>query len=82
MALYAGFTDISLRRSDLEIMAGKDADEAVSMVMSIGPAGEILRLQGERAAHLHGQIAAALHEACASSCARTGPSGRPPPPGS
>jgi hypothetical protein len=32
------------------------------MVMSIGPAGEILRLQGERAAHLHPQVEAALRE--------------------
>ena len=60
--VYAGFTDISLRRSDIDIMAGNDADEALDMVMSIGPAGEILRLQGERAAHLHGQVRAALRE--------------------
>ncbi len=37
-------------------------DEAVEFVMSIGPAGEILRLAGERAAHLHGPVAAALRE--------------------
>ena len=43
-------------------MAGKDVDEAVEMVMSIGPAGEILRLQGERAAHLHGQVEQQLRE--------------------
>jgi SAM-dependent methyltransferase len=59
---YAGFTDLSLTRSDIDIMAGKDADEAVEMVMSIGPAGEILRLQGERAAHLHGQVEQELRE--------------------
>jgi ubiquinone/menaquinone biosynthesis C-methylase UbiE len=58
----AGFEDISLTRSDIPIMAGKDAEEAVAMVMSIGPAGEILRLQGERAAHLHPQVEAALRE--------------------
>ena len=60
--VYAGFTDISLRRSDTDIMAGKDADEAIEMVMSIGPAGEILRLQGERATHLHDQVKDALRE--------------------
>ena len=60
--VYAGFEDISLRRSDIDIMAGKDADEAIEMVMSIGPAGEILRLQGERAAHLHGEVKEALRE--------------------
>jgi SAM-dependent methyltransferase len=60
--VYAGFENISLRRSDIDIMAGKDADEAIEMVMSIGPAGEILRLQGERAAHLHDQVKDALRE--------------------
>ena len=31
-------------------------------MMSLGPAGEIIRLSGERAAHLHGDIDAALRE--------------------
>jgi ubiquinone/menaquinone biosynthesis C-methylase UbiE len=62
---HAGFADISLTRSDLDIMGGTDIDEALDLVMSIGPAGEILRLQGERAAHLHGQVEAALREGMA-----------------
>ena len=62
---HAGFADISLMRSDLDIMGGKDIDEALDLVMSIGPAGEILRLQGESAAHLHGQVEAALREGMA-----------------
>jgi hypothetical protein len=33
--------------------------------MSIGPAGEIIRLQGERAEHLHDDIRAALREGLA-----------------
>ena len=60
--LSAGFIDISLRRCDLPIMIGRDVDEAVQFVMALGPAGEILRLAGERAAHLHAPIAEALHE--------------------
>jgi ubiquinone/menaquinone biosynthesis C-methylase UbiE len=60
--MAAGFTDISLTRSDIPIMGGKTIDEAIEMVMSIGPAGEILRLQGERAAHLHPQVEAALRD--------------------
>ncbi len=60
--LSAGFKEISLRRCDLPIMIGSDLDEAAAMVMSIGPAGEILRLAGDRAAHLHEPIAAALQE--------------------
>jgi SAM-dependent methyltransferase len=60
--IHAGFEDISLRRCDLPIMGGRDLDEALDLVMSIGPAGEILRLQGERAAHLHEPIRQALCE--------------------
>ena len=33
--------------------------------MAMGPAGEILRLAGDRAAHLHGQVDAALREGLA-----------------
>jgi hypothetical protein len=33
--------------------------------MSIGPAGEILRLAGERATHLYGPVAEALREGMA-----------------
>ena len=60
--LHSGFTDISLTRCDIEIMSGKDADEAIEMVMSIGPAGEILRLQGDRAAHLLPEVEKALRD--------------------
>jgi ubiquinone/menaquinone biosynthesis C-methylase UbiE len=61
----AGFTDIALNRCDIPIVIGKDLEEAREMVMAIGPAGEILRLAGDRAAHLHGQVEAALHEGLA-----------------
>ena len=60
--LSAGFESISLLRCDKPILIGNDLDEAVEFVMSIGPAGEILRLAGERAAHLHEPVAAALRE--------------------
>jgi SAM-dependent methyltransferase len=63
--VHAGFTDISLTRCDLDLMGGTNLDEALDLVMSIGPAGEILRLQGDRAAHLHGQVDAALREGMA-----------------
>jgi SAM-dependent methyltransferase len=63
--ISAGFTDIALHRRDLPIMIGADLDEAVSLVMNLGPAGEILRLAGDRAAHLHGAVSDALHEALA-----------------
>jgi SAM-dependent methyltransferase len=60
--IHSGFEDISLRRCDLDIMGGRDLDEALDLVMAIGPAGEILRLQGDRIAHLLPQIDAALRE--------------------
>lgn len=70
--LSAGFEGVSLRRCDLPILIGRDVDEAVDLVMAIGPAGEILRLQGERADHLHEPIRAALSEGFAD---WTGPDG-------
>jgi SAM-dependent methyltransferase len=63
--LHSGFSDISLTRCDLDILGGTDLDEALDLVMSIGPAGEILRLQGDRAAHLLPQVDAALREGLA-----------------
>jgi SAM-dependent methyltransferase len=61
--LHAGFTDISLRRCDLPILLGNDVEEAIDLTMALGPPGEILRLQGDRAAHLHEPIRDALREA-------------------
>src|SRR3954452_3473447 len=61
--LHAGYTDVALRRCDIPIQVGRDVDEAIDLVMSLGPAGEILRLAGDSAAHLHGDIDAALREA-------------------
>ena len=63
--LSAGFKEVSLRRHDEPIVIGRDLDEAVDFVMSIGPAGEILRLAGERAAHLHRPVAEALRDGLA-----------------
>lgn len=61
----AGFSDIALQRCDIPITIGRDLDEALELVMALGPAGEILRLAGARAAHLHGQVEAALREGLA-----------------
>ncbi len=61
----AGFRDIAFRRCDIPISVGKDLEEALELVMALGPAGEILRLAGDRAAHLHGQVEAALREGLA-----------------
>jgi hypothetical protein len=65
MLKHAGFEDIELKRQDLVIKTGETLEHAVDLVMSIGPAGEILRLQGDRAAHLIPQVETALREGLA-----------------
>ena len=60
--LGAGYTDIEFHRNDIPITIGKDIDEAVEFVMALGPAGEILRLAGDRAAHLHDRVIAAVRD--------------------
>lgn len=60
--LHAGWEDVSLRRCDIAIQIGRDMDEAIGLVKALGPAGELLRLAGDRAAHLHGEVDAALRE--------------------
>jgi len=62
VVLRAGFAEVALQRCDIPILVGNDVDEAIELVMSLGPAGEILRLAGERAAHLHGEVDVALRE--------------------
>jgi hypothetical protein len=60
--VHAGFTGIALHRCDIPILIGRDVEEAIDLVMSLGPAGEILRLAGDGAAHLHDDVHAALRE--------------------
>lgn len=56
----AGFESIELRRSDLPMRMGADLDGAVDLVMSIGPAGEVLRLWGDRAEEIRPRITAEI----------------------
>jgi SAM-dependent methyltransferase len=58
--MHAGFSDITLERCDRPITIGRDVSEAIDLVMAVGPAGQILRLQGDHAAHLHGNVHDAL----------------------
>jgi ubiquinone/menaquinone biosynthesis C-methylase UbiE len=58
--MHAGYSEITLHRCDIPIAVGSDVEEAIELVMSMGPAGEILRLLGDRAKHLHGEIHDAL----------------------
>jgi SAM-dependent methyltransferase len=56
----AGFEEIGLRRSDLPMRMGDTVEDAVDLTMAIGPAGEVLRLWGERAEEIRPQIAVEL----------------------
>lgn len=58
----AGFEGITLRRCDLPIWMGADLAEAAEFVMALGPAGEILRLLGERAAGMTPAVTEALQD--------------------
>ncbi|HXF32521.1 MAG TPA: class I SAM-dependent methyltransferase [Solirubrobacterales bacterium] len=58
----AGFEAIELRRNDLPMPMGS-LDEAVDMTMAIGPAGEVLRLWGDRAEEIRPRIASEIRAA-------------------
>ncbi|HEX8075082.1 MAG TPA: class I SAM-dependent methyltransferase [Thermoleophilaceae bacterium] len=60
--LHSGFTDVVLHRCEIPILVGHDVEEAIDLVMALGPAGEILRLAGDRAAHMHDEVRAALRD--------------------
>ena len=62
---HAGFEDIELKRQDLVIKIGETLDHAVELVMSIGPAGEVLRLWGDRVDEIRPRVHAALLEGMA-----------------
>jgi len=61
----AGFEEISLQRSDLPLKIGNDLDHAVEFNMSLGPAGEVLRLWEDRIDEIRPKIATDLREALA-----------------
>lgn len=57
---HAGFEDVVLHRCDIPILIGHDLDEALELVEALGPAGELLRLAGDEAAHLRPRVDAEL----------------------
>jgi SAM-dependent methyltransferase len=58
----AGFEEVALRRSDIEIKIGDDLDAAVEFTMALGPAGEVIRLSGDQADEVRPAIEAGLRE--------------------
>jgi SAM-dependent methyltransferase len=61
----AGFEQISLQRCDLPIKLGDDLDGAVALTTALGPAGEVLRLWGDRVDEIRPKIAAEIGAALA-----------------
>jgi hypothetical protein len=61
----AGFEEIALRRCDLPLKIGNDLEHAVEFNMALGPAGEVLRLWGDRVDEIRPEIASRLREALA-----------------
>jgi ubiquinone/menaquinone biosynthesis C-methylase UbiE len=61
----AGFEAIELRRSDLPLRMGMSLHDAAELTMALGPAGEVLRLWGDRAGEIRPTIAAEIRAALA-----------------
>jgi SAM-dependent methyltransferase len=59
----AGFEEISLRRCDIPIKIGDDLDSAVELMLALGPAGEVLRLWGDRVEEIRPKISREIREA-------------------
>ena len=57
-----GFADTTLRRCDIEYLMGSDLDEALEVVMALGPAAELIRVNEEEGEAKRPEIAAALRE--------------------
>ncbi len=63
MMTAAGYDEIEFRRVDAPVVVGKDVNDAIAFQLAIGPAGEVFREAGPRAAEKREQIEAALAEA-------------------
>jgi len=56
----AGWADIALNRSDQPALIGQTVEQAVGLVCSIGPAGELIRVNEERGEEVRPEIEAAI----------------------
>jgi ubiquinone/menaquinone biosynthesis C-methylase UbiE len=61
----AGFREIAFERSDADLRLGDNLDAAVDLALTIGPAGERVRLAGDRALARLDEIRAAVRAAVA-----------------
>ena len=58
----AGFEDIELTARDFDYHLGRDLDEAIDGLLAIGPAAELVRINGDHGESKRPEIAAALAE--------------------
>lgn len=58
----AGFEEVTLTRCDRPIRIGNDLDHAIDLVMSLGPAGEVIRLAGDAAEEIRPTLAKEIRE--------------------
>jgi SAM-dependent methyltransferase len=63
--MHAGFTDVTFRRNDLDMLSGDSMERAIGLVLALGPGAEVVRLLGDRATHALPQIRAELEEGLA-----------------
>jgi SAM-dependent methyltransferase len=61
----AGFESVALHRCDIDYLMGDDLDKAIEVVMAIGPAGELIRLAGDRADEIRPKLESELRDAYA-----------------
>lgn len=62
---YAGFEDITLQRVDLPLWLGPDLDAATEFVMALGPAGELIRVNGAAGEPFRERIQTGIREVLA-----------------
>ena len=61
--IHSGFEQITLSRWDIAYRMGDDLEQALDLVMALGPAGELIRLAGDDADRVRPKIRDALREA-------------------
>ncbi|MBV8756470.1 MAG: class I SAM-dependent methyltransferase [Deltaproteobacteria bacterium] len=61
----AGYRDIAFERSDAPIEIGADIEEAIRFALTLGPAGEVMRLAGDAAVARRREIESALRDVLA-----------------
>ena len=59
----AGYRDIGFTRCDIDILIGRDIDDAIGFAMTLGPAGEVVRLAGDAGVARKAELDAALRGA-------------------